>query len=110
MWAFAKKLLAKSNTMNALLRDVVFKPPPVGGSVSHSFLEWRVKRSIDQRDVYIGLSMKPDGYAGAEGSPTNYMNFSLEAATRLRDNLNECIAVARHQMGDDTSPDTKRMA
>lgn len=81
--------------MKALLGEVVFETPPINGSLNHSFLKWRVKRSIDQRDIYVGLSMRPDGYAGAEGSATNYMNFSLAAAIELRDSLNECIAVAQ---------------
>ena len=90
--------------MNALLGEVVYETPPNSGSLNHFLLKWRVKRSIDRHEIYIGLSMRPDGYAGAEGSPTNYMNFRLVAATSLRDSLDECIAVARQHLDSSASP------
>ncbi|ATN35366.1 hypothetical protein ACO34A_16305 [Rhizobium sp. ACO-34A] len=37
---------------------------------------------------------KPDGYAVPEGSVTNYINFDLATAVRLRDKLDECIDFA----------------
>jgi hypothetical protein len=93
------KLLSRSKTLNALFGDVVFTTPQERGASSHSFFEWRVKRSIDNRHVYIAVKMKADGSAGAQDSLTNYISFDLEAAIRLRDNLNECIEFARQQSG-----------
>jgi hypothetical protein len=107
MWNFAKKLLSRSRSMNVLLGDVIFETQPIGGSSSHSFLKWRVKRSIDGHGIYIGVLMRPDGYAGPEGSPTNYMSFDVAAATLLRDTLDQCIAVAQQQLVNTTSPDAK---
>jgi hypothetical protein len=40
--------------------------------------------------------MKPDGYAGPEGSPTNYISFDLATALKIRSDLDECIKIARH--------------
>jgi hypothetical protein len=79
-----------------MLGDVVFRTDREHGVFKHSFLEWRVKRSIDRDDIYIALKMRPDGYAGPKGSVTNYMNFDLHAATRLRDNLSACIEHAQY--------------
>jgi len=39
--------------------------------------------------------MRPDSYAGPEGSVKNYINFDVDTAIRLRDSLNECIEFAR---------------
>ncbi len=35
--------------------------------------------------------MRPDAYAGAEGSPTNYMMFDIETAERIKLSLDQCI-------------------
>lgn len=83
--------------MNALMGDVIFSTEPDRGSFKHSFLEWRVKRASDTGRILVGLSLKPDGYIGPEGSVTNYINFDLDTATRLRDKLNECIAFAEKE-------------
>ena len=97
MWAMFKGLLSGSKSLNTLLGSVVFSTPREHGNYAHSFLEWRVKKTLDDRSLVIGLSMKPDGYAGAEGSPTNYMNFDLDTAIRLRDHLDRCIEFVREQ-------------
>jgi hypothetical protein len=99
MWAFFGKLLSGSKTLNALLGEVVFITPPEQGASNHSFFMWRVKQSADKSRTYIGVEMKADGYVGAEGSPTNYIQFDLDAAIRLRDNLNDCIDFVRQQSG-----------
>ncbi|PZU86078.1 MAG: hypothetical protein DI528_10370 [Shinella sp.] len=57
-------------------------------------MEWRVKKGLNSGELLVGLAMKPDGYAGPEGSVTNYINFHLATAVRLRDKLNECIEFA----------------
>jgi hypothetical protein len=91
------KLLSRSRMLNALFGDVIFTTQQEHGAYSGSFFEWRVKRSIDGRQIYIAVKMRPDGAAGMQGSMTNYINFDLQAAIRLRDNLNECIEFARRQ-------------
>jgi hypothetical protein len=91
MWIPLGKLFSKSKTLNALFGDVVFTTPQVPGTSSHSFFEWRVKRSIDSTRIYIAVKMRADGSAGSQGSMTNHISFDLETAIRLRDNLNECI-------------------
>lgn len=99
MWFLFRKLLAKSKTFNALLGDVVFITPQEYGSLGHSYFEWRVKKSIDNSRLFVAVAMIADGYAGAEGSPTNYIQFDLDTAIRLRDNLNDCIEFVRQQSG-----------
>jgi hypothetical protein len=95
VWPVFKKLFSRSQSLNALLGDVIFATPSEHGTNSHSFFEWRVKKSVDSTKVYVSLAMIPDGYAGAQGSPTNYINFDLETAERVREHLTECIDVAR---------------
>jgi hypothetical protein len=95
MWVVLKKLFSQSKSLNALLGDVVFLTPREQGASAHSFFEWRVKASLDNSKIYIAVALKPDGYAGPEGSPTNYIQFDLDTAVRLRDSLNDCIEHAR---------------
>jgi hypothetical protein len=96
MWPIFKNLFSRSQSLNALLGDVIFVTQREHGSNSHSFFEWRVKKSIDETSIFVSLAMRPDGYAGSEGSPTNYINFDLATATRVRDKLNECIEFVRN--------------
>ncbi len=95
MWTSFKNLFARSKGLNAALGEVIFHTPREHGIYSSSFFEWRVKRSLDDTATYISVAMKADSYAGPEGSPTNYISFDLEAAIRLRDNLNGCIEFMR---------------
>jgi hypothetical protein len=95
MWPFISKLLSKSQALNSLLGEVVFHTPREYGASSHSFFEWRVKESIDKSRRFIGVAMRADTYAGAEGSPTNYIQFDFDTAVRLRDSLSDCIEFMR---------------
>jgi hypothetical protein len=98
MWVFLRKLLSRSSkTLNAVFGDVVFTTPQEHGASTRSFFEWRVKRSVDNGQIYIAVAMLADASAGREGSPTNYIHFDLDSAVRLRDNLNNCIEFARQQ-------------
>lgn len=91
MWTFLKKFLARSKSLNAALGDVMFETPEVSGQNPHSVLQWRVKKVVEGGGYFVGLRMLPDAYMGPEGSPTNYMNFDIESAQRLRFNLDRCI-------------------
>jgi hypothetical protein len=91
MWTFVKKSLAKFKSLNQALGDVVFETPEIKGGSSHSFLQLRVKKSVEG-EYFVALRMRPDAYAGPEGSPTNYMNFDIEAAQHLKFNLDRCIS------------------
>jgi len=91
MWEFARKIFSKSKSLNAALGDVVFETPSVTGQNPRSFLQWRVKKDLDGGTYFIGLSMLPDAYIGPEGAPTNYMNFDIQSAQRLRFQLDRCI-------------------
>jgi hypothetical protein len=97
MWFFLRKLVSGSTTANLMFGEVVFVTPREHGAFAHSFFEWRVKAAVDESQVHIGLAMRADAYAGVEGSPTNYMQFDLETAERLRDRLNDCIDFVRRQ-------------
>jgi len=95
MWSPIKSLLSKSKSLNALFGDVIYEAPAVKGQSSHSLFQWCVKRTTDGQSVLIGLKLLPDGYAGPEGSPTNYISFDLPTAMQIRANLDECIHRAR---------------
>lgn len=99
MWAPLKRLLARSKTLGPLLGDVLFETPRLRGQSSHSVFQWRVKKSLDEKSLYIALKLIPDGYAGPEGSPTNYINFDLATAVRIRADLDQCIKMARRFAG-----------
>ena len=98
MWTFLRSILARSQTLNATLGEVVYETLKVPGQTSRSFLQWRVKTDLEGRELFVGLKMLPDAYAGAEGSPTNYMNFDLETARLLRSQLDLCIAECDQRM------------
>jgi hypothetical protein len=104
MWSFLKKILARSDTLNALLGDVVFTTPSQRGVSKHSIFEWCVKKTVDGDRLFVSAKMIPDGYAGPEGSPTNYISFDLDAAIQLRDNLNSCIEIVQRQSKTDGQP------
>jgi hypothetical protein len=77
--------------LNQALGDVVFETAEIKGTSSHSFFQWRVKKSGGGQ-YFVALGMRPDAYAGPEGSPTNYMNFDIDAAQYLKFNLDRCIS------------------
>ena len=100
MWAFGKKILAKSKLLNQTLGDVVFETPEIKGASSHSFFQWRIKKSLEGGQYFVALRMRPDAYAGPEGSPTNYMNFDIETAQHLKIHLDHCISEYYRLVGD----------
>ena len=51
-------------------------------------------------EYFVAIRMRPDAYAGPDGSPTNYINFDMEAAQRLKLNLDRCIAEYHRLLGD----------
>jgi len=106
MWAFVKKYLAKSKLLNQAFGDVVFETPEIKGASSHSFFQWRIKRSMEGGQYFVALRMRPDTYAGPEGSPTNYMNFDIETARHLKFNLDRCISEYYRLVGDASSRNT----
>jgi hypothetical protein len=91
MWAIFRKAFAGSKRFGATFGDVVFQTPEVRGQASRAFLQWRVKRDPGGDRHFIGLKMLADAYVGPEGSPTNYINFDIERAQRLRFHLSRCI-------------------
>ena len=106
MWAFVKTLLAKSKLLNQALGEVVFETPEIKGTSSHSFFQWRVKKAVEGDQYFVALRMCPDAHAGAEGSPTNYMNFDIETAQRLKFNLDRCIAEYYRLVSDASAQNT----
>jgi hypothetical protein len=104
MWAPFRKFLAKSKTLGSLLGDVPFETPPLKGQSSHSVFQWRVKKNLDEKSLYVSLKLVPDGYAGPEGSPTNYINFDLATARQIKADLDDCIAMARRLAAQTNAP------
>jgi hypothetical protein len=106
MWSFVRKFLAKSKLLNQALGDVVFETPEIKGATSHSFFQLRIKKSVEGGQYFVALRMRPDAYAGPEGSPTNYMNFDIETAQRLKFNLDRCISEYYRLVGDASARNT----
>jgi hypothetical protein len=96
MWGPFKKFLARSKSIKALLGDVVFESEAVRGQAASSQFQWQVKRGLDEKSYYVCVKMKADGSMGPEGSPTNYINFDLPTALKIRADIDECIAIVRH--------------
>ncbi len=92
MWTFVKKSLAKFKSLNQALGEVVFETPEIKGASSHSFFQLRIKKSVEGGQYFVAIRMRPDAYAGPEGSPTNYLNLDIETAHRLKLNLDSCIS------------------
>lgn len=99
MWGFFKNIFSRSTTLSSMLGDVVFRAPGVEGVGMNSNLEWRVKASVDGKQLYVGMMMKPDYWVKAGGSFEAYINFDLDTALMVRDNLNDCIKFARRHAG-----------
>jgi hypothetical protein len=94
LWKGVKRWLFRSPLMNAMIGDVVFVTPRQPGRSNHSYMEWRVKRSVDGKRLFVGAAMIPDGYAGPDGSVTNYIQFDLNSAIEMRERLDACIRYA----------------
>ncbi len=77
-----------------MLGDVLVEAQPVWGQTPEAHLQWRVKRGLDGR-LYLGAKIKADAYAGEEGRPNNFINFDLQAAEKLRAELDSCIEELR---------------
>jgi hypothetical protein len=102
MWTALKKFFSRSKNFSALFGDVLFETNPVTGQSETSSFQWRVKRGLDQKSFYIAVKMVPDGYAGPEGSATNYISFDLVTAEQIRADIDECIRVGRQFVSNET--------
>ena len=58
MWAFVKRFLAKSKLLNQTLGDVVFETAEIKGASSHSFFQWRIKKTVEGGQYFVGLAMR----------------------------------------------------
>ena len=96
MWGPLRRLFAPSKSFGALFGDVVFESEVVRGQAASSQFQWQVKRGLDEKSYYVCVKMRADGSIGAEGSPTNFINFDLPTALKIRADIDECIAIVRH--------------
>ncbi|MBA1154949.1 hypothetical protein [Microvirga mediterraneensis] len=81
--------------MGSLLGEVIYEAEPLQGQSSTSLFQWRVKKGLDDASYFVSLKMLPDGSAGPEGAPKNYISFDLETAEQVRGSLEVCIAECR---------------
>lgn len=95
MWGPLRRLFAPSKSFKAL-GDLVFESEVVRGQAASSQFQWQVKRGLDEKSYYVCVKMQADGSIGPEGSPTNYINFDLPTALKIRADIDECIAIVRH--------------
>src|ERR1700757_2828032 len=105
MWGPFRKFLARSKSFKPLLGDVVFESEAVRGQAASSQFQWQVKRGLDEKSYYVCIKMKADVSIGPERSPTNYINFDLPTALKVRADIDECIAIARHFASPDGPAD-----
>ena len=96
MWGPLMRLFARSNSVKALLGDVVFESEVVRGQLGSSQFQWQVKRGLDEKSYYVCVKMKADESVGPEGSPISHINFDLPTALKIRADIDECIAIVRH--------------
>jgi hypothetical protein len=89
-----KKAVSKSPLLSAALGDVLVETQRVQGQTAEGHMQWRVKRGLDGR-LYVGAKIKADASIGPEGQPNNYINFDLQAAEKLRAELDNCIGELR---------------
>ncbi|CAN7142661.1 hypothetical protein LJR090_000075 [Bosea sp. LjRoot90] len=94
MFDWMKRAVSKSPSLNAAMGDVLVEAQQVRGQTADGHLQWRVKRGLDGR-LYVGAKIKADAYAGEEGRPNNFINFDLQAAEKLRAELDSCIEELR---------------
>jgi len=92
-----KRFLSKLPFLNSALGDVVFETPPLKGQSGSSLLQWRLKQAGNGSGLFVGLKLKPDRYAGPEGSVTNYIELSIEAAEQAKIDLERCIGEYRRR-------------
>jgi hypothetical protein len=96
MWGPLRRLFAPSKSFKAPFGDVVFESEVVRGQAASSQFQWQVKRGPDEKSYHVGVKMRADGSIGPEDSPTNYINFDLPTALKIRADIDECIAIVRH--------------
>lgn len=92
-----KRFLSKLPFLKSALGDVVFETPPLKGQNGRSLFQWRLKRAGNGNGLFVGLKLKPDRYAGPEGSVTNYIELSIEAAEQAKIDLERCIGEYRRR-------------
>ncbi len=96
MWGPLGRFFSRSNSFKALFGDVVFESEAVRGQLANSQFQWQVKRGLDEKSYYLCVKMKADGSMGPDRSPTNFINFDLPTALKIRADIDECIAIVRH--------------
>jgi hypothetical protein len=96
MWASFRNLFSRSKNLQAPLGDVVFESKAVCGQAASSQFQWQVKRGVDDKSYFVCIKMRADDSAGREDAPTNYIDFDLPTALKVRADIDECIAIARH--------------
>ena len=103
MWAPFRNLFSRPKGLSVQLGDVVFESKAVCGQVETSQFQLQVKRGPDEKSYFVCIKMKADGSAGRDGAPTNYINFDLPTALKVRADIDECIAIARHFASPDSA-------
>ncbi len=92
MFKHLKRLMSRSKTVNMSMGPVLFSTPVLSGQSSHSHFQWRVKKGLDDEIFFFSLKFRADYYGGMDGAENYFINFDLETAERVRDQLDSCIA------------------
>jgi hypothetical protein len=92
MWSHLKKFLARSKTLSSSFGEVIFETETIQGQSSYSLFQWRIKKGLDEKSIFVALKLLPDAYMGPEGRPINYISFDIASAELARAELDRCIA------------------
>ena len=92
-----KQFLSKLPFLNSALGGVVVETPPLKGQNWGSLFQWRLKQDRTGNGLFVSLKLKPDRFAGPDGSVANYIELSIEAAEQVRIDLERCIGEYRRR-------------
>ena len=91
MFKALKTFVGQSAIFNRVLGEVVYETPAIKSETIYGYVAFRVKQNYDESGARIGMKLRPDSYAGAKGSPTNYIFFDIHGAMQLKEHLEQCI-------------------
>jgi hypothetical protein len=97
MWKPLKRLLAKSSGLSDALGPVVWEGRDIHARDDTAFFRWRVKKSLDDRRVFLSPMFRASRWSEGNGITRLYFDFDIAAAIHLRDELDDCIAAAERE-------------
>jgi hypothetical protein len=79
------------NLYNYPAGDVLTVGPGIQGIYGSSFVQWRTKKTSDDKQKFISLRLHPSFFYGPQGNANYFVDFDLESARAVRESLDEKI-------------------